>query len=328
MKLFESSITFKGKGKKALTDTEGYFKDSGLVSLLKGGERISNIEKILADLIEKGITDPKMQAAILAVISKESGFTLGAEMDYTNTSPGRIRKIFSKFSKSSDEEINRIKKSPTEFFNKIYGGKYGNSPTEGFKYRGRGFNGLTFKSAYDSISKKIGMDLVNDPDKLNDPDVASKALAAYYEDAFKTGAKLGKIQAICGSPDPNNCKTLEQAAKIAYLATAGWNASLSAIGGEGFKRVMDRIYGFYKMVISMGVPDPAPDNSMDKAYSTVGSGPVPPDPVYTAMGSGPAPPTTDGKSSQERQNFLKKFSEFVKNQEKRKEILSTYKPED
>jgi predicted chitinase len=328
MKLFESSITFKGKGKKALDSAEKYFKESSLVSLLRGEERISNIEKILADLIEKGITDPKIQAGILAVISKESGFKLGAEIDYSNTSPSRIRKIFSKFSKSSDDEINSIKKNPTEFFNKIYGGKYGNSPSEGFKYRGRGFNGITFKDVYNSISKKIGIDLVNNPDRLNDPDIASKALAAYYDDAFKTGASLGKIQSICGSPDPNNCKNLEQAAKIAYLATSGWNASLSAIGGEGFKRVMDRIYGFYQMIIALGVPDPSPVDSSDKVVTLLGSGPVPPDYGYSTVGSGPAPPTTDGKSSQERQNFLKKFAEFVKNQEKKKEILSTYKPED
>jgi predicted chitinase len=57
----------------------------------------------------------------------------------------------------------------------------GNSaPGDGFKYRGRGFIQHTGKNQYAAISKATGTDLVSNPDALNSPEVASKAIAWFF----------------------------------------------------------------------------------------------------------------------------------------------------
>ena len=52
----------------------------------------------------------------------------------------------------------------------------------GENYYGRGFVQLTGKSNYKTIGKKLGIDLVNNPDKANDPEIAAKILAIYMKD--------------------------------------------------------------------------------------------------------------------------------------------------
>lgn len=312
MRLLKENITFQGKGEEALKKSEGFFKNRNFLSGLKNREKISNIELILADLIKKGITDPKIQAGILAVIGKESGFVVrNPEMDYSGTSSSRIKKVFKKFRNLSDEEVNRIKRNPEEFFNFVYGGKFGNLPSEGFKYRGRGFNGLTFKSNYEDVSKDIGIDLVSNPDRLSDPKIASLALASYYKKSFENGARIGKIQSICGSGDPNKCKDLDEAAKVAYLATAGWGSGFQQVGGEGFKRVMDSIGGFYKMIQEMGVPDPAPAEDFDRDYKVNN--------ILTGNKSEPVKSNMD---------FIRNFAQYIKDETKKREILNKYTPEE
>jgi len=56
----------------------------------------------------------------------------------------------------------------------------GNAKDEGFKYRGRGMIQLTGKDNYARIGKKIGVDLVKNPDLANRPDVAAKVAASYF----------------------------------------------------------------------------------------------------------------------------------------------------
>lgn len=52
----------------------------------------------------------------------------------------------------------------------------------GDNYYGRGFVQLTGKSNYKTMGKKLGIDLVNNPEKANDPEIAAKILAIYMKD--------------------------------------------------------------------------------------------------------------------------------------------------
>jgi putative chitinase len=63
----------------------------------------------------------------------------------------------------------------------LYDNRLGNGPGEGEKYRGRGFVQLTGKSNYDVHGRKIGQDLVNNPDLANDSMIASKLLASFLK---------------------------------------------------------------------------------------------------------------------------------------------------
>ena len=103
----------------------------------------------------------------------------------------------------------------------VYGKKYGNdSPGDGYKYRGRGFNQITFKGSYkknqDLINKenKLGrtVDLINNPDQLNDVQVAAEAAILF----FKTKSQSDTMQRKYGTKDINSFKD-QDTALLEYL---------------------------------------------------------------------------------------------------------------
>ena len=57
----------------------------------------SNMDLIYDSMRKNGITNKFMQAGVLAVVAKETGFMLRPEVSYENTRNDRIRTIFSKF---------------------------------------------------------------------------------------------------------------------------------------------------------------------------------------------------------------------------------------
>jgi murein DD-endopeptidase MepM/ murein hydrolase activator NlpD/predicted chitinase len=162
---------------------------NGDVDFSKAGfnsTQIGNINLIIDEMKNKGITNPYTQIGILSVIGKESDFKSFKEMSYSNTSNSRIRQIFgNRVSKYSDSELNDFKKDDSKFFDLVYGKDSGvklgnNRPGDGWKYIGRGFNGITGKSNYKKYGDAVGIDLVSNPELLEDPKVAAKAAVSYF----------------------------------------------------------------------------------------------------------------------------------------------------
>jgi putative chitinase len=172
---------FKGKKETDFKSFKGKTK-IGKVKLIGGftGEQKRNIDLIIKAMESKGIKDPYAQIGILSVIGKESGFTPKSEIDYSTTPNSRIRNIFGKRVPKDDTKLDRLKKNPKKFFDIVYGGRFGNDSDEGYKYRGRGFNQLTFKGNYQKYGSMSGVDIVSNPDRLNDPDVAAKVALAFF----------------------------------------------------------------------------------------------------------------------------------------------------
>lgn len=184
-------------------------------------ERIKNVDLLRAELTKAGFTNSFLQGAILGVVAKESGFVPKSELSYKNTSADRIRTIFkSHFGDWSTDAIDKIKKDEVAFFDKIYGGRYGNGSNEGHKYRGRGFNQLTFKGNYKAAKARTGIDVVGNPDSVNNPEVAASVLVAYYKDRF--GKHPSEVKKYVSSGNPNDVKDLDTAIKLAAHANAGW----------------------------------------------------------------------------------------------------------
>lgn len=149
---------------------------------LQGGE-VGQNKKFLIEAMDKaGITDTDTRAAIAAVSQGESGFEMGSEADYSTTSNSSIRNLFSAVSGMSDKELTSLKQDPKAFFNKVYGGRIGNAPDEGYTYRGRGLIQLTGKGNYDKYGKELGIDLVKNPDLMNDPKISAAVTVAYVRD--------------------------------------------------------------------------------------------------------------------------------------------------
>lgn len=205
------------------------------------GEQLSNADLIVNSMVQVGITNKFSQAALLAICSKESNLKPRVESSYRYTSIDKIRNIFgNNVSDLNDSQLESLKADDIKFFDKVYGidskrerssdgSVYGNSiEGDGHRYRGRGFNQITFKSNYKKIGSDIGFDLINNPDSLNsDPSISSKALVQYYVTSFKSapedalsafGVKKysNSIQTI------NNIDNLKSAVQSFYQSTQGW----------------------------------------------------------------------------------------------------------
>ena len=136
---------------------------------LRGGKK-ENAKLVLDSLNKFGIVNPLTQKAILSVIGKESNYIPKNERSYKNTSNERIRRIFgSRVSDLSDRELTKLKKDEDSFWDRVYGGRYGNiKPGDVSKYRGRGFNKLTFKGNYEKYNILlwecgVNFDIVRNP---------------------------------------------------------------------------------------------------------------------------------------------------------------------
>ena len=164
---------------KSLSNVKGKIKHS------YGGEQGRNVDLLIDEMVKQGITNPYAQIGILSVIAKEAGFKMFKEKGYGSTSNSRIRNIFgSRASKYSDEQLNRLKKNDSQFFDAMYGKdsgmKLGNTePGDGWKYVGRGFNGITGRANYKKYGSMVGQNLESNPELLEDPKIAAKAAIAF-----------------------------------------------------------------------------------------------------------------------------------------------------
>jgi hypothetical protein len=115
-------------------------------------------------------------------------------------------------------------------------------PGDGFKYRGRGYIQLTGKNNYRFYGKKVGEDLVKNPDLANDPTVAAKISASYVMTALKgkqdfadqKTANYAVTKAIGGNLDLTKGYGAEILAKVnAYSGESGLVASAGAPASGG-----------------------------------------------------------------------------------------------
>lgn len=166
-----------------------------------------NINFLIDTMKEQGITNPYTQVGILSCIAKESGFIPQSELSYSTTENNIIKQKFgTRISSYSDKQLTELKKDDEKFFDAIYN-QYKKDPTtnkqkipkeaqytretgnndegDGYTYRGRGYNGITFKSLYKQYGDLIGEDLVTNPDLLNDPEIAAKVALAFFKKGNK-----------------------------------------------------------------------------------------------------------------------------------------------
>ena len=177
--------------------------------LKPGTTKGNNIDLLIKTFKDQGVTNPYAIVAMLCVVGKEGGYEPIAEN--VNYSYGQLinkdKTPWEFFAKNEDNKkiayhLTRGKyygkKGGKETFaNYIYGwvnskpagfrtDPYGNTTWgDGYKYRGRGFNQITWKGQYESYGKKIGIDLVKYPDKLLEPAIAAKVCFFFFRDRFK-----------------------------------------------------------------------------------------------------------------------------------------------
>jgi hypothetical protein len=118
------------------------------------------------------------------------------ETGYAHTSNDRIRKVFgARVEHASDDELDELKADDRAWFDFIYsprnsvGKMLGNTQLDdGYNYRGRGFIQLTGRDNYRRYGEKAGHpEIVQEPDKANDPEIAAALAVAYIKDRYKGG---------------------------------------------------------------------------------------------------------------------------------------------
>lgn len=190
-------------------------------------------------------------ASVLALVSKECGFIPQDERSYRNTDSERIKEIFAvQLRDVNVTQVSYLKKNDVAFFNKIYGGRFGNAPDEGHKFFGRGLNQITFKRNYSILGSLIGVDLVKNPEKLNEISVATKALWAYLERRFTMSAPI--VEQRYGAKHINDFRNLTLAGNAIYNANAGFEKDTRNSKNGGYKVMMERLDEFYFYVKEYG----------------------------------------------------------------------------
>lgn len=126
-----------------------------------------------------------------------------------------------------------VERGPKSYFNKYEGrASLGNTePGDGYRFRGRGLVQLTGRRNYALASRKIGIDLIADPDAALRLSVAVKVMFDGMIDGWFTGKKLGDYFTATKTDWKNARRIIngtDKAATIAGYAMAFNNALVAA----------------------------------------------------------------------------------------------------
>ena len=148
----------------------------------------------------------------MAQIQAECGFSPRSEN--LNYRASTLRRVFPTRVRTDAFAQELAAAGPAAIGNTIYGNRYGNAQDEGYKYRGRGLIQLTFKDNYRTYGPKAGHpEIVENPDLVNDPEIAVKIACAYIESktitwsSFDFGALGQQFRRAVGYADQGGSET-------------------------------------------------------------------------------------------------------------------------
>lgn len=116
-----------------------------------------------------GISSPLLVAHVMAQISHECGAG-GEVVENLNYSAGRMTQVWPSRFPNLARAI-PFAKNPRKLANQVYNGRMGNRPgsDDGWTFRGRGASQTTGREGYERLAAKTGLDLLGDPDLVNNP---------------------------------------------------------------------------------------------------------------------------------------------------------------
>ena len=124
------------------------------------------------------INTPKRQAAFIGQCAHESGNFKTLEENLHYKAEALVRVWPSRFDAATAADCAN---NPEKIANKVYGGRMGNTePGDGWKYHGRGLIQLTGKDNYVRFSTASGVDCVENPSLLCEPDAAALSAGWFW----------------------------------------------------------------------------------------------------------------------------------------------------
>ncbi len=153
--------------------------------LLKMGVSQANALKYVGFLNEScekyKINNHARITAFISQTCEESG-NLSAVNENLNYRPEVICRLWPRFTLA--QATAACKAGPEAVGNLIYGNRMGNvNPGDGYRFRGRGFIQLTGRDNYTASSKRLGVDLIGNPDLVSSPEYAALTAADYWANA-------------------------------------------------------------------------------------------------------------------------------------------------
>jgi putative chitinase len=134
-----------------------------------------------------GITTIEEQASFLAQISHESNMLGSLEENLNYTCDGLAKTWPNRYLDKATGKPNNLAQSlhrrSISIANHCYANRMGNGDVasgDGWKYRGRGLIQLTGRAMYKKCGEAIGLDLINKPDLLLQPEAAALSAAWYW----------------------------------------------------------------------------------------------------------------------------------------------------
>ena len=137
----------------------------------------------------------------------------------------------------NDTELKALMQDDVLWFSHIYGPKFfgpgsrgswadHTGERDGYNYRGRGFNQITFKASYRKYGRLSNLDLVGNLALLNDPEHAANAAVAFLVNGLKNPKSPVK-------DDINNFSSQRDANIVVARANAGWGKPLTNTSVQG-----------------------------------------------------------------------------------------------
>ncbi len=120
-------------------------------------------------LPQYGIDSNLLISHFMAQCSEECGAGLEMTENMNYSARGLISTWPSRF---GSDRAAKFAHNPEMIAEAVYGGRMGNQPPpahDGWLYRGRGLTQLTGRGNYVSAGSALGLDLITDPDLVNDP---------------------------------------------------------------------------------------------------------------------------------------------------------------
>jgi len=159
------------------------------ISVLNEAGDAPDMSKV-TEWAKNNIADPLKAAAFVSTVESETGERTLIEEGYSKK---RAIEVFVDRNSKADGTLGpkmtarkaAIQALPSDhsaddIFNIVYGGRLGNDqPSDGSTYKGRGLIQLTGKTNYKSVGDLIGVDLVANPELVNDPKYAAAVAMAY-----------------------------------------------------------------------------------------------------------------------------------------------------
>lgn len=154
--------------------------------------------------------NPSFLAIALGQCAVESGGFTRTREGLRYTTPSVLASTFKRIQVLPEAERAKYLRNPQGLANFVYANLYGNGDVasgDGYRYSGRGYIQVTFKSNYQAVSNLVGVDFVSHPELMEQPEGAASSAIGYL--------LMRKVLPLCSDVDRT---TVDRVTKLVNTA--------------------------------------------------------------------------------------------------------------